>query len=97
MGSMQIRAGIWCISVVRKGEVRRSRGGMAIIMTHVKVVSMCAMSVAPGARQMNQGAQKGVEEFLERRHSEQHSSEQMSGTVKKIWEGKVEGGNKTMT
>lgn len=53
MGSMQIRAGIWCISVVRKGEVRRSRGGMAIIMTHVKVVSMCAMSVAPGARQMN--------------------------------------------
>lgn len=36
MGSMQIRAGIWFFSMDLKGEVRGSRGGTAIIMTHTK-------------------------------------------------------------
>lgn len=36
MGSMQIRVGIWFFWMGPKGEVTGSRGGRAIIMTHMK-------------------------------------------------------------
>lgn len=40
MGSMQIRVGIWFFLMDLKGEVMGSRGGRAIIMTHMKAPSI---------------------------------------------------------
>lgn len=40
MGSMQMGVGIWFFLVDLKSEVRGSRGGIAIIMTHMKATSI---------------------------------------------------------
>lgn len=69
MGSMQIRVGIWFFSMDLKGEVTWSRGGTAIIMTHVKAtaISMFFISFALGVgRKIRE--HKGVKELLRERH-----------------------------
>lgn len=70
MGSMQIRVGIWFFLMDLKGEVRGSRGGAAIIMTHVKAtsISMFFTSLALGVgREIRE--HKGVKELLKERNT----------------------------
>lgn len=68
MGSMQIRFGIWFFSVDLKGEVRGSRGGTAIIMTHVKATSISMFFTSLALRVGREIREhKGVKESAERK------------------------------
>ena len=72
MGSVQIKAGIWFFSADLKGEVRGSRGGTAIIMTHTKTTSMYLTSLALGVGREIRG-HGGVAERLRARRSESNN------------------------
>lgn len=65
MGSVQIRVGIWFFSMDLKGEVRGSRGGMAIIMTHMKATSISMFFTSVALRVGGEIREhKGVKELL---------------------------------
>lgn len=69
MGSMQIKDGIWFFSVDLKGEVKRSRGGMAIITTHLKAASISMYFTSLALRVGRKIREhKGVAELLKERN-----------------------------
>lgn len=68
MGSMQIRVGIWFFSMDLKGEVRGSRGGTAIIMTHMKATSISMFFTSLALRVGREiGEHRGVKELQKER------------------------------
>ena len=69
MGSMQIRVGIWFSSTDLKGEVRGSRGGTAIVMTHMKATSISVFLTSLALRVGREiRERKGVKELLRGRN-----------------------------